>query len=474
VLVITNQISPQTESLQASPTEALKPEAVKDGALGAFARLLSGLLKGTGTKTTHSNEAGTDSLSIEETAKGVQKKGKISFGEENEVPAGLGADVKTAQKAENPDKIYFPKDLFKLSSEETPEIQDENLIAKDDFTLKDVFSGDKAENSDAEDQEIFPDFVNGIQTGNSGENLISGSGFDAEIDFRQSGKDGKPALPGEFRSPAGVPEFPEGPRNSPPQLTGFTRTGKTEAERDGKGDRLSEVRSRDKKRGAFNVSVQDFRSRAETASGTAPVPRGSGELRPRTGGESSMDVFIRANGKGGEPLQNGGKDMSPGEPVFETLLAQRLEQSLNGDIVQRAHMVLREGNEGTIRLALRPESLGNVKIRLELAENKITGHIFVESKEAFTAFEREIYSLERAFKDSGFDGASLDMSMASGNGDTEGQWRGEGPFFSERQSVDLAVSRYDAAPERRYLNRTDESGGGFSPRNGRISVNMLV
>jgi flagellar hook-length control protein FliK len=109
-------------------------------------------------------------------------------------------------------------------------------------------------------------------------------------------------------------------------------------------------------------------------------------------------------------------------------------------------MVLRDNGQGTIRLSLKPESLGNVKIRLEMAENKITGHIVVESEEALRAFEREVHSLEQAFRDSGFDGAELDMSLAQGGGGAEQRWNGEEtdrPFLSER----LAASRYDAAAE---------------------------
>jgi hypothetical protein len=91
---------------------------------------------------------------------------------------------------------------------------------------------------------------------------------------------------------------------------------------------------------------------------------------------------------------------------------------------------------------LKPESLGNVKIRLEMAENKITGHITVESEEALRAFEKEITSLEKAFVESGFEGASLEMSLA-GNGGGAEQWQEMG--VDESLARIVAASHYESA-----------------------------
>jgi flagellar hook-length control protein FliK len=168
-------------------------------------------------------------------------------------------------------------------------------------------------------------------------------------------------------------------------------------------------------------------------------------------------------------FEGGGREAGPGNAgAFENLLARGLEQDLSAGIVREARFVLRDGNEGTIRLSLKPESLGNVKIRLEMAENKITGHIVVESEEALRAFEREIHSLEQTFKDSGFQGAELEMSLAAGYGGADQQWKREeaGPFLSGR----LAASRYED------LERTDAAGLGTPDayRQGRNFINVLA
>jgi hypothetical protein len=99
---------------------------------------------------------------------------------------------------------------------------------------------------------------------------------------------------------------------------------------------------------------------------------------------------------------------------LERFLSRELHNGLNGDIVRQAAVMLRDGGEGLIRLQLHPESLGNVRIKLSMSGNKVEGIITVESPEAMNAFERELESLEMAFRDSGFEGASLNMQMSGG------------------------------------------------------------
>jgi flagellar hook-length control protein FliK len=128
---------------------------------------------------------------------------------------------------------------------------------------------------------------------------------------------------------------------------------------------------------------------------------------------------------------------------FATQLAERLRDSWNGDIVQSAHLVLKDGDSGTIRLRLRPESLGSVKIELNLSEKNISGKIVVESDEAKTAFEKNLSQLADAFRREGFDSAKLEVSVDSGSGRESGSRNasdgaGKGPFFSERLRTPVA------------------------------------
>jgi flagellar hook-length control protein FliK len=232
------------------------------------------------------------------------------------------------------------------------------------------------------------------------------------------------------------------------------------AEKDGKT--LAEAKPKEKRR--LNVEVRDFRAESAVPQGPgqAQSPQAVPEIQA-AGSAPSADLSL--------DLSSGGKsreaafreaDFRPAQ-AFEDILARELHQNLNGDIVRQAQIILREHGEGTIRLALKPESLGNVKIQLEMTENKITGHIIVESDEALRAFEREIRSLEQAFKESGFAGASLDMSLAGGNRENGADSRRqEMRFFTEQ----IAAGLYDGTPETAGIS--DKAGSGLS------LVNMLA
>jgi len=139
---------------------------------------------------------------------------------------------------------------------------------------------------------------------------------------------------------------------------------------------------------------------------------------------------------------------------FSAVLAERLKDSWNGEIVQSAHIVLKDGDSGTIRLRMRPESLGGVKIELNLADNSISGKIVVESDEAKSAFERNMAELQDAFKRGGFESAKLEVSVGSGgagNGGTERRADGaEGPYWSERRRAAAFDGAVPAASGRSY------------------------
>jgi len=207
--------------------------------------------------------------------------------------------------------------------------------------------------------------------------------------------------------------------------------------------RLDEIRNRSRREtrsvNGVAVEVRDFRSSDANGLNNSQKPfsvvetsagRAQGENPVR---EITLELRL--------PEQNNSAPQTTWEAkagtALENMLARELHQNFNGDIVRHASMALRDGGEGTIRIALKPESLGNVKIRLEMSENKITGVIFVESEESLNAFRREITSLEQAFRDSGFTNADLNLTLTQ-DGQSQQEWREANSFTSQ-----TAASRYD-------------------------------
>jgi len=231
--------------------------------------------------------------------------------------------------------------------------------------------------------------------------------------------------------------------------------------------RPGSTKQKDKRSGTLQLNVYDQRSRPAAADG-AIRPQQSGKDAP-SGGGNETDLVIRLRSGDGGSMLDKSADATANKPgaSFQELLSRELRENANADIVKQASLVLKDGGKGLIRLSLQPESLGSVKIRLEMTENKIAGHIVVESDAAFKAFERELRSLEQAFLDGGFDGASLDVSVSadSGRDGAPGHRQAEVPmpFFSER----TVASSYDVPAD--ALGKTDPATGMAS-----TAINMLA
>lgn len=229
------------------------------------------------------------------------------------------------------------------------------------------------------------------------------------------------------------------------------------AESEGEGARTVDGRRKDKRKERFEIEVHDLRRNEGVGAlkGATEAFGADKNAQVSPSSQSGADIVVALRGDHAETGDRSFEAAARGQTTtsFSDALARELREVYNADIVQRAAVTLKDGGEGLIRLSLKPESLGAVKIKLELADNKIAGRILVETDEALQAFSKELRSLEQAFLDGGFDGASLELALSSGDsghGSNNGRGEDSGrPFFSDR----LLVSEYDTA-----VPRADNSG----------------
>jgi flagellar hook-length control protein FliK len=220
------------------------------------------------------------------------------------------------------------------------------------------------------------------------------------------------------------------------------------------------------------LSVRDLRRSTDAKGGAASKPAlkpedpsgGSIQQSKSSSHETGREVYrelslgARGTGDSSMPASAGKADAAGGRGQdFGSMLADRLRDAWNGEIVQSARIVLKDGDAGTIRLRLKPESLGNVKIELNLSENNISGRILVESDKAKSAFERNMNQLADAFKQGGFDSASLEVAVGGGSGggspnDSSRKGSPE-PFFSERLRGAVGSTADPAAAVTAYSRR---------------------
>jgi len=114
------------------------------------------------------------------------------------------------------------------------------------------------------------------------------------------------------------------------------------------------------------------------------------------------------------------------------LLDRQLQDRGTQELTKNIRFVLKDHNEGEIRLILKPEALGKVRINLNLHENHIVGKIIVENSSVRQAFMNNLADLTRALEDSGFSSASLDVSVGGGQTQQQRQFDdGQPVYFSE-------------------------------------------
>ena len=157
------------------------------------------------------------------------------------------------------------------------------------------------------------------------------------------------------------------------------------------------------------------------------------EIRPDAKAETEPEFFsFAADGGRNSFADNGGFSFRGSSPVspsgsmteaasapsapFAEKLAAEL-RSHAADLVRAGQIVLRDGGQGTLRLTLHPETLGQVRIHLELSgERKLSGRISVSSREAWEAFSGSMDSLVQAFAEEGFDTQGFDLSWSGTDG----------------------------------------------------------
>jgi len=205
------------------------------------------------------------------------------------------------------------------------------------------------------------------------------------------------------------------------------------------------------------------------------------QIKTNTPRKSDLAADIKYNGQNGVQmtlnlsdrisqniLSSSGQAAGATGSNFQAMLANQIRNSA-ADFVRAGSIVLRDNNVGHISLVLHPESLGNVKINLQLTDKVIAGHITVASREAYDAFRESIDSLRQAFTQNGFDGAAFDLSW-SGQG-TSGYGNGGNGNRDAAELQHRSVEVYgDYASAGTAISGTET----MSPSTGGYSVNIVA
>ena len=167
--------------------------------------------------------------------------------------------------------------------------------------------------------------------------------------------------------------------------------------------------------------VLDLRRNAQEVSAEAKVGAG-GVQAQASGREGDGTINGLAAGARTAALRDAASGPRGAKPPagparpFETAL-ERLRGMAGSEMVKASGIILRDGG-GEIRLVLKPESLGSVRIRMNLVDNGIEGRIIVDNAAVKQVLDGSLDTLEKALTAQGFQTASLEVSVGGQN--TEG------------------------------------------------------
>lgn len=180
--------------------------------------------------------------------------------------------------------------------------------------------------------------------------------------------------------------------------------------------------------------VLDLRSRAEAGAPDAkglPAAVQTASAGRDGDGQAAAASFAAKPAGAREAAPRGARPAGAAAGPFETAL-ERLRGMAGSEMVRASGIILRDGG-GEIRLVLRPESLGSVRIRMNLVDNGIEGRIIVDNAAVKQVLDSSLDALARALTAQGFQTASLEVAVGGQNADG-GRAAGE-PHPATRQQV---------------------------------------
>lgn len=154
----------------------------------------------------------------------------------------------------------------------------------------------------------------------------------------------------------------------------------------------------------LDVRKKDFHRPAEETASSVRAPR------PLTAGNDIPAPLIAKTAGSAENLVYEPRRQSLPVPAQPAGALERLREMAGSELARAAGIVLRDGG-GEIKLLLKPESLGSVRIRMNLVDNAIEGRIIVDNQAVKHVFEGGLGALTRALTAEGFQTASLQVSV---------------------------------------------------------------
>ncbi len=209
-------------------------------------------------------------------------------------------------------------------------------------------------------------------------------------------------------------------------------------------------RRTDKEKEKDKAKADTAVTQAQNAQTALPAPEAAAKSDAVTGVAETKVVFHPTDQ--GTPFDVKPQN-TPVAPRDAATFQQYLIDKGYNQMVEQARVVLKDNNAGEIRMTLHPESLGKVKVALNLSDGSLAGQIFVENQTVKDVFQANLDGLLQAFRDGGWNNLNLQVSVGGGNPQRQNPETPQARDYGRQVSSTASVS--EAVPDTRIGAWTD-------------------
>lgn len=139
---------------------------------------------------------------------------------------------------------------------------------------------------------------------------------------------------------------------------------------------------------------------------------------------------------------------------IQRAVGAQLNETINKEIVKQAGIILKDNGKGEIKLVMKPESLGKVRIHLSLSDNNIAGRIIVDNNIVREIFESNLENLYKAFGSQGFENSGLEVSVQGKGGNSDGNNNKHGNRGTNNRNLQAVQESIAVVSDGEWANNT--------------------